>query len=154
MIATKYCSRYIMSMGNYASLCIFLIKFALIWCSARSCPDHTGFARQVVHLLAFVTMRPALALIQRANVTSISRKTPSHWREGTVDSDSEVTQRASLRISSSSAVRTPRDRGRCATSRPGSPQHMRRHIPTTIACMTCGRGSKWRLLTTDQGCKR
>ena len=38
-------------------------------------------------------------------------KTQSHWREGTVDSDSEVTQRASLRISSSSAlaVRTLRD---------------------------------------------
>ena len=43
MIATKYCGRHIMSMGNYASLCIFLIKFALIWCSARPCTDHTGF---------------------------------------------------------------------------------------------------------------
>ena len=42
---------------------------------------------------------------------SISRKTPSHWREGTVDSDSKGTQRASLGTSpsSASAVRTPRD---------------------------------------------
>ena len=89
----------------------FFIKFALIWCSARPCGDHTGFAQQAVHLLGFVMTRPVLALVQgaerrvilRALVASISRKAPSHWREGTVDSDSEATQRASLGTSSSSA---------------------------------------------------
>ena len=46
--------------------------------------------------------------------------------------------------SSTSAVRTP-GTDRCThTSRPGSPQHMRRRMPTTMACMVCRRGSRWR----------
>ena len=35
-------------------------------------------------MFAFVTTRPALALMQRADVASIYRMTPNNWREGTV----------------------------------------------------------------------
>ena len=149
MIAAKYCGRHIMSMGNYAFLCIFFIKYALIWCSARPCADRTGFARQVVQLLAFVTMRPALALMQRAERRVHLPKDAEPLAGG--HSQAATTQKwLGMRRWEHPLPR----RRRCAhrgtgwsahTSRPGSPQHMRRRIPTTIACMTCGRGSRWRV---------
>ena len=121
-----------MPMRNCAFCVSFFIKIALIWCSARPCADRTGFARQVVHLLAFFTTRPALALVRRAERRVHLPK----------DAEPLAGGRSRLRLRSDSACVggwehplhryrrcAHRETGWCALhiSRPGSPQHMRRH---------------------------
>ena len=53
-------------MGNNAICVYFLLNSRYSGARQDPCADHTGSARQVVHLLAFVMTRPALALVQGA----------------------------------------------------------------------------------------